>query len=143
MVLDTPIIIAILFQEPGWLSLTDTVGLTGKVVISAACYLETRIVIQRHPEAVTILADFEAFLQEAGVMIVPIDEQQARIAAEAYATYGKGRHPAGLNFGDCFSYALAKHMNQPLLFRGNDFSQTDVVVAVSASWITRDSAPAA
>ena len=68
-------------------------------------------------------------MEDLGVWIVPFDSAQALIAREAFRYYGKGRHPAALNFGDCFSYALAKHRNEPLLFEGEDFSQTDVRIA--------------
>lgn len=71
----------------------------------------------------------EPFLKRAGVDIVPVDHEQALLAREAYRRFGKGRHPASLNFGDCFSYALAVRLGEPLLFKGGDFGLTDVLVA--------------
>ena len=73
---------------------------------------------------------FDTFMRRAGIAIEPVTEEQALIARQAYADFGKGRHPAGLNFGDCFSYALAKAFREPLLFKGNDFSRTDVEAAL-------------
>jgi ribonuclease VapC len=70
--------------------------------------------------------DFDLFLAAAGIEIVPVDADQAEIARQAFRNYGKGRNPAGLNYGDCFSYALAKTTGLPLLFKGDDFSQTDI-----------------
>lgn len=67
-----------------------------------------------------------AFLDTLGISIVPTDQQQATLAAEAFLRFGKGRHPAGLNLGDCFSYALAKSLNAPLLYKGEDFGRTDI-----------------
>lgn len=74
-----------------------------------------------------VLNAVETMLEGTGIKIVPVDSETARIVKEAYFRWGKGRHAAGLNFGDCFSYALAVQKNIPLLFKGNDFSQTDVV----------------
>ena len=70
--------------------------------------------------------DLDLLIAKANVIQAPVDEEQAQLARRAFQKYGKGRHPAGLNFGDCFSYALAKALDLPLLFKGNDFSQTDV-----------------
>ncbi len=73
--------------------------------------------------------DLAFYLQEAAITVVPFDALQAELARAAYATYGKGRHQASLNFGDCFAYALAKRRGEPLLFKGEDFSPTDVGAA--------------
>jgi len=70
--------------------------------------------------------DLDLFIAKAQVSLMPVDEEQADLARRAYRKFGKGRHPAGLNFGDCFSYALSRALELPLLFKGNDFSQTDV-----------------
>lgn len=69
---------------------------------------------------------FDALIRRAGIVVEAVTEEQAQLARQAYSDFGKGRHPAGLNFGDCFSYALAKAAREPLLFKGNDFSQTDI-----------------
>jgi ribonuclease VapC len=70
--------------------------------------------------------DLDLFMAKAQVSLVPVDEKQADLARRAFRKYGKGRHPTSLNFGDCFSYALARALDEPLLFKGNDFPQTDV-----------------
>ena len=72
--------------------------------------------------------DMDLFIAKAQVSLVPVDEEQADLARRAFRKYGKGRHPAGLNFGDCFPYALAHALNEPLLFKGNDFEQTDIQI---------------
>lgn len=72
------------------------------------------------------------FLSTLGIGIAPTDEHQATLAAEAFLQFGKGRHPAGLNLGDCFSYALARSVNAPLLYKGDDFSRTDIISAAEA-----------
>jgi ribonuclease VapC len=73
-----------------------------------------------------VLEEFDELLSELSIRVAPADERQAAIATEAYTRYGKGRHPAGLNFGDLFAYALAKLRDEPLLFKGDDFSKTDI-----------------
>ena len=74
--------------------------------------------------------ELDMLILKAGLTVVAFDAAQAELARIAWRSYGKGRHPAGLNFGDCFSYALAKHMNNPLLYKGKDFSLTDIVPAL-------------
>ena len=73
--------------------------------------------------------ELDLFLHRARFQVVPVDSDQAELARSAFRKYGKGRHPAGLNFGDCFSYALAKSAGEPLLYKGSDFSQTDIPAA--------------
>ncbi len=73
----------------------------------------------------------DAWIAARRIAVVPVDHTLAQIAADAFARYGKGRHPAGLNFGDCFAYALARSLNAPLLFKGDDFARTDVLAAAS------------
>jgi ribonuclease VapC len=70
--------------------------------------------------------DLDLLIAKAQISLAPVDEDQAQLARQGFQKYGKGRHPVGLNFGDCFSYALARALDEPLLFKGNDFSQTDV-----------------
>jgi ribonuclease VapC len=72
------------------------------------------------------LCDLDLLVERAGIELVPVDLEQARAARAAWSRYGKGRHPAGLNYGDCFSYALARVLEEPMLFKGEDFSRTDV-----------------
>ena len=73
---------------------------------------------------------FDAFFRRAGIAIEPVSEEHAHVARQAYADFGKGRHPANLNFGDCFAYALAKVTGEPLLFKGKDFKKTDIASAL-------------
>jgi ribonuclease VapC len=73
---------------------------------------------------------FDAFFRRAGIAIEAVTEEQAHVARQAYTEFGKGRHPAGLNFGDCFAYALAKVTGEPLLFKGKDFEKTDIISAL-------------
>lgn len=93
--------------------------------MSVASYVELSIVVLRQL-GVDGLREADTFLRRAGVLIEPVTIEQGEMARQAYHDFGKGRHRAGLNFGDCFSYALAKAMGEKLLFKGDDFSQTDV-----------------
>jgi len=127
IVVDTSAVVAALGGEPEG----DRVhaSLAGDdALMSAATYLECAIVVAaRHGDAG--VHDLRLYLHEAGVEIVPVDRDQADTALGAWTRFGKGRHPAGLNFGDCFAYALAATRDAPLLFVGNDFARTDVAVA--------------
>ncbi|MEX2318331.1 MAG: type II toxin-antitoxin system VapC family toxin, partial [Bauldia sp.] len=98
--------------------------------LSAASFLEIAIVIDSRRDP-TVARRFDAFLASANITIEPVTERQARVAREAYRDYGKGSgHPARLNFGDCFAYALARDLNEPLLFKGDDFRHTDIKPAI-------------
>jgi ribonuclease VapC len=125
MIIDTSAIIAILTNEPERHSFNEAVEKARSPMMSAASFVETSIVIESS-RGYDGLRDFDLFVASAGIEIVPVDVEQARVAREAYRRYGKGRHPAALNYGDCFSYALAKATGLPLLFKGTDFSETDI-----------------
>jgi len=125
MVVDTSALAAIFFIEPDAAAFLRTIQQTPRVFMSAASLLETAIVIDNRNEPEQLL-DLDAFLVEAGIEIVPVSAAQARLAREAYRRFGRGNHPAGLNFGDCFAYALAAERDLPLLFKGDDFSRTDL-----------------
>ncbi len=99
-----------------------------RVSMSAASYLELFIVVHRKFGALTS-RDVQEYLKEMRIEVVPFDQTGADLAREAFERFGKGRHPAGLNFGDCFSYALAKQRGEPLLCKGADFPQTDLLIA--------------
>lgn len=101
----------------------------GDVLLSAATLVEMRIVAQSKQGAAA-LADLGALLVTVEATVVPLDADQADIASAAWARFGRGRHPAALNFGDCFAYALARSQGAPLLFKGNDFAQTDIASAL-------------
>ena len=138
MVLDSSAILAILADEPERAAFVDAIEADEMRLISAATFVEVSIVIEaRYGTAGSRLLDqffnrcigLPEPLGRAAVEIVPVDEEQAREARRAFSTFGKGRHPAGLNFGDCFSYALAAAIAEPLLFKGEDFARTDVTRA--------------
>jgi len=99
-------------------------------MISAATVLETGIVLEAK-RGESAGREFDLFVVRASLQIVPVDGEQAEIARSAWRKFGKGNHPAGLNFGDCFAYALAKASGEPLLARGNDFGLTDIEVCTS------------
>lgn len=126
MIVDTSALIAILRGEPEAPALAYTMQAADTRRLSAATYVEAGVVIDgaRNPASSRW---FDAFLQEGAFVIEPVTAEQAKIAREAYRDFGRGSgHPARLNFGDCFAYALAKALNEPLLFKGEDFAQTDV-----------------
>jgi ribonuclease VapC len=97
--------------------------------VSAATFVELSIVMERQFEA-KMAQQCDALLRDIGVVIEPVTVEQAYLARQAFHDFGRGRHPAGLNFGDCFAYALAKTTREPLLFRGDDFDKTDVLCAL-------------
>ncbi|WP_024508388.1 type II toxin-antitoxin system VapC family toxin [Bradyrhizobium sp. ARR65] len=128
MVIDASAIVAIAFNEPEAKSFRERVADDPVRLISAATVFEASMVIEtRLGEAGG--GDLDLWLHKADVEIVPVTAEHADHARRAWRRYGKGRHPAGLNFGDCFSYALAALSGEPLLFKGNDFSQTDIKAA--------------
>lgn len=128
MVIDTSALLAILWDEPERRSFIEKIEAADARLLSAASLVETSIVIEaRHgAEGVKLL---DLFLDRAGIEIAPVDDEQAREARLAFSRYGKGRHAAGLNFGDCFAYALAITSGEPLLFKGRDFAGTDIAPA--------------
>jgi ribonuclease VapC len=130
MVIDTSAVVAIARAEPERGAFLQQLAQAPSLVIAAATWTESRIVIfSRSGEAgLTALDELKA---AAGIEIVPVTEPLADLAFEAFRRFGKGRHPAGLNLGDCFSYALAKERNEPLLFKGDDFPRTDVSPAIT------------
>ncbi len=130
MIIDTSALIAILAKEPEGESFLAAIIDAPACRMSAASYVETAIVLERFPRDAEAL---DGFLSELELDIEPVDLNQARLARDAYRRFGKGRHPAGLNYGDCFSYALAKASGETLLFKGNDFSHTDIDGAIEQS----------
>ncbi|MGH6933184.1 MAG: type II toxin-antitoxin system VapC family toxin [Dongiaceae bacterium] len=130
MIVDSSAVLAILFAEPDAERFAEAIAAAEVRRMSAANFVEAAIVVDSATEA-TGGRQLDAFLRRSGIVIEPVNEEQAHIARQAYFDFGKGRHPAGLNFGDCFAYALAKATGESLLFKGGDFSRTDVgVVAV-------------
>ncbi|MCK6454187.1 MAG: type II toxin-antitoxin system VapC family toxin [Alphaproteobacteria bacterium] len=126
MIVGSSALIAILRDEPDALTYATAIESARHCRISAATYVETATVIDGARDPVASRR-FDELIEEAGLTVEPVTEAQARIARAAYRDFGKGTgHPAQLNFGDCFAYALAKAKNEALLFKGNDFSHTDV-----------------
>jgi ribonuclease VapC len=125
MVIDTSAFVAIATNEPEASEFEQRIADDPIRLISIASILEATMVVEaRFGEAGT--AELDLWLHKAGVESVVVDAEQVDVARRAWRRFGKGRHPAGLNFGDCFSYALAAVRGEALLFKGNDFSQTDV-----------------
>ncbi len=129
MVIDTSALVAMLNDEPEAEGFEAAVEADHVRMMSAASYLETAIVIEiRFGEPGG--RELDLWLHRAEVDLVAVHADQADVARVAYRKYGKGRHRAGLNYGDCFSYALAKVSGQPLLFKGDGFSHTDIVTVM-------------
>jgi ribonuclease VapC len=128
MIVDTSAIVAVVFREPGFDALVERLAALSSLAAGAPTLAETSIVLsarlQRDARGL-----LERLLQEFRIESVPFSEEHWRAAHDAYLRYGKGRHPARLNFGDCLSYATAKLADQPLLFVGRDFARTDIAVA--------------
>lgn len=128
MVIDTSVVAAIFFNEPERESFLRAITSTERRLIAAPSLLEMHMVLRR-TKGLDVLQWLDTFLEELFVVIVPCDLEQARLARVGFDRYGKGKLPAGLNFGDCLVYALARSRNEPLLFKGSDFRLTDVVSA--------------
>lgn len=128
MILDSSVVVAIMGNEPEAASFEEAIAEASICRISAASYVEAAVVVDRLHDPV-FSHKLDDLLHDAQITIEPLSPYQARLAREAYRDYGKGRHRAGLNFGDCFAYALAKDKREPLLFKGDDFRKTDVEVA--------------
>jgi ribonuclease VapC len=128
MIVDTSAILAIFFQEPGYEELAVKIARAGEVGVGAPTLVECGIVLTARLEgdARGLLA---RFVEEANITIIPFTEIHYGVSVGAWIRYGKGRHPAGLNFGDCLAYALAKWAGMPLLAVGDDFPQTDIRLA--------------
>jgi ribonuclease VapC len=127
MVIDTSAMLAILQDEPERRRFNEAIEKAASCVLSVANFVETSMVIESRYSAEG-LRSLEQFIDRAAIGLEPVDRAQARAACTAFSRYGKGRHAAGLNYGDCFAYALAITRDEPLLFKGNDFRHTDVVI---------------
>ena len=127
MVIDTSALIAILQEGTERRAFNEAIEAAERRVVSTASFVEASMIVEARygPDGVR---DLDLFIAKAGIELVAVDADQAYVARAAFRTYGKGRHPAGLNFGDCFAYALARTLDEPLLFKGTDFSLTDVAM---------------
>jgi ribonuclease VapC len=128
MILDTSALVAILYREPEAEAFVQAVHDADACRISVANYVELSMVVESQLGAEGT-RQAEAFLRRAGIAIEPVTIEHGELARQAFLDFGKGRHKAGLNFGDCFSYALAKAAGEPLLFKGEDFALTDIEAA--------------
>ncbi len=125
MIIDTSALVAILGGEPERRTFIEAIEATDSRRMSAATFVESSLVVESQYGAEGV-RDLDLFLNTAGIDIVAVDSEQAHVARRAFSLFGKGRHRAGLNYGDCFSYALAMVVAEPLLFKGDDFGHTDV-----------------
>jgi ribonuclease VapC len=133
IVVDSSALVAILLREPDAARFRERLALESGAVLSVANYVETgQVLAQRKPDSIeATLTDFHTFLRESLITLAAVDEAQARVALTARIKYGRGLgHPARLNYSDCFAYALAKTRGLPLLFKGDDFTHTDIVSAL-------------
>ena len=129
MIVDTSALLAIVFQEPEGDHFLSLLVNSSRKAISTASLLECWLVVDRHPNPARKQV-LDGLIPLLGLEERPVTSAQVRLAREAYQRYGKGRHPAALNFGDCFAYSLAQLCKEPLLFKGEDFKRTDVELAV-------------
>ena len=129
MIVDSSALVAILLKEPEALRLADAIGESSVRWLPASCFLEASMLLlgRGGEEGVR---DLDLLIARFRIEIVDFTESQARLAREAFKRYGKGRHPAQLNFGDCMAYALARETGEELLFKGTDFGQTDIIPAL-------------
>ncbi|PKA45074.1 type II toxin-antitoxin system VapC family toxin (plasmid) [Rhizobium sullae] len=128
MIVDTSALVAILYREPEAASFVKFIHDAETTRMSVANYVELSMVVESQlgPDG---MRQAEAFFRRAGIIVEPVTVEHGELARQAFLDFGKGRHKAGLNFGDCFAYALAKASGEPLLFKGDDFSQTDIRAA--------------
>ncbi len=132
MILDSSAVVAILHREEGSEALRRRLAEEDVSRISAANWLEAAIIIDARGDAAA-RADFDGFFPKFDIAIEPVTAELAAGARRAYRDWGKGSHPARLNFGDCFAYALARTRGEPLLFKGDDFARTDIEPALKKS----------
>lgn len=129
MIVDASALIAVLRDEDDADRIIQVLTAASEVRMSAATWLETAVRVDANSDPV-LSGRFDDLVALTGIALEPVTADQARVARQAYRDFGKGRHPAGLNFGDCFAYALARTRGEPLLFKGDDFALTDVEAAV-------------
>ena len=128
MIVDTSAVLAVLFGEPDTEDYERAIAEASRCRMSAASFLEAAIVLESRSGA-EAGNELDFFLERAPIELIPVTPELAQAARRAWRRFGKGNHPAGLNFGDCFSYALAEATGEPLLFKGRDFALTDIEAA--------------
>jgi ribonuclease VapC len=129
VIVDSSALLAILFGEADAENFARAIAGAENCRISAASFVEVAIVVEAQTKAAGS-RQFDALMRRGRIGIEPVTEEQAHIARQAFLDFGKGRHKAALNFGDCFAYALAISTGEPLLFKGSDFARTDVASAI-------------
>lgn len=129
MIVDSSVVLAVVLGEPGFESFVEAIAAAPACRISAASFVEASVIAESRIGDQGV-RQCDSFFRSSSMMIEPVTEEQALLARQAYSDYGKGHHPAGLNFGDCFSYALSKATGEPLLFKGDDFLKTDIQPAL-------------
>jgi ribonuclease VapC len=117
--------LAVLQDEPERRSFNEAIEAADSAALSVASFVEASIVIEARHGADGLRA-LDRFIERAGIVVAAVDLEQGKLARDAFSRFGRGRHAAALNFGDCFSYALARVLGEPLLFKGEDFARTDV-----------------
>ncbi len=133
IVVDSSALVAIMRGEPETGRFLETIAAADALLLSAVNYLETSMVLAGPKGKGAVWRPLEAFLARANIAVAPFDREQAQAAREAFLQFGKGRHPAGLNFGDCAAYALARSRRAPLLFKGGRFLQDGHCTCLSAA----------
>ena len=128
MIVDTAAVLAILFDEPDADRYARAIAEAPRCRMSVAGYLEAAIVLESRAGS-EAAHELDRFLERAAIELAPVTADHAQAARRAWRRFGKGNHPAGLNFGDCFAYALAEATGEPLLFKGGDFARTDIEAA--------------
>lgn len=128
MIVDSSAMVAILLEEPEGHRLDVAILNSASPSMSSGNYLEISMILQSR-RGIEGIRDLDLQIFRFGIRVIPFTESHAKVARDAFRRYGKGRHPAQLNFGDCVAYALAKETGEELLFKGTDFSQTDIAVA--------------
>ncbi len=129
MIVDTSAVLAVLFDEHDAIRFAEAIATADSCKMSAVNFVEAAVVVDSQAGAGGG-RQFDDFIRRSGMSIQTVTEEQAHVARQAYAEFGKGRHVAGLNFGDCFAYALAKVTGEPLLFKGKDFAKTDMATGL-------------
>ena len=127
MVIDTSAVLAIMQREPERRTFLEAIEASDSTRISVASFVESSIVIESRYGAEG-LRDLDRFISRASIELIPVDREQGQLARSAFSRFGKGRHRAGLNYGDCFSYAAAINLGELLMCKGDDFIHTDVAV---------------
>ena len=125
MIVDTSAVLAVLFDELDAARFDEAIVAAPRCRMSAASFVEAAMVLESRSGA-AVGHELDVYLDESDIELVPVTPEHAQAARRAWRRFGKGNHPAGLNFGDCFSYALAESEREPLLFKGEDFARTDI-----------------